>query len=61
MKKQIKETINKWQIEYDQLKELLAELGEKADSVEYAILATEALKLSEYIRDMQRVLLEDDQ
>ena len=51
------EVLNDWLHELNTLKVDLYNLGEKGDSVQYNILATEALRLSMCICDLQRKML----
>lgn len=59
MKTKLKNIIAQWQGELDELKGVLVMKGGEAASLEYNILATEALRLSICISDATRVLLQD--
>lgn len=51
------DVLNEWTHELNSIKVDLYNLGEKGDSFQYNILATEALRLSMCICDLQRKLL----
>ena len=52
------ELIEEWGLEYAELKGLLRKLGGEADSLQYNLIASEALRLSQCISDVQQMLLE---
>lgn len=49
--------LDEWIHELNSLKVDLYELGDKADSFKYNMLATEALRLSQCIIDLQQLLV----
>lgn len=51
------DVLNEWSHELNSIKVDLYELGNKPDSTQYNLLATEALRLSMCICDLQRKLL----
>ena len=46
------EVLDTWKIQYDGLKDALAQIGDRADSFEYNMLATQAMQLHECILDL---------
>jgi len=52
------ELIEEWGLEYAELKGLLRKLGGEADSLQYNLIASEALRLSQCISDVQQMMLE---
>ena len=56
-KHRIKELIVVWRYEFDSIKEQLITKGSEANSQEYNLLATEALRLSLCINDLTDLLL----
>ena len=53
----MKELLEKWEAEYQDLKGKLYKAGEAGDSLQYNLLSTDALTLSSCIRDLQKALL----
>lgn len=59
--KKTNDLLNIWLEEYDDLKDALCHKGNEAHTVEYAILATQALKLSECIQGLQQTFIDSKQ
>lgn len=57
MKDKLQKLIHDWNDVYRDLKDCLCQKGAEANTVEYAVLATEALRLSDCIKDAQELLI----
>jgi hypothetical protein len=58
MRTQLLGLIDEWSIEYNERKAMLWTLGDKGDSMQYNLYATEALRLQQCIVDAQRMIIE---
>jgi len=58
MEEKLKDLINQWKLEFGEVRSALIEIGAKGDSLEYNLLANEALRLSMCISDATDLLVD---